>query len=60
MPVVNVKTAGSLSRDQKKKIAEAFTGVLEEVAGKNPKYTYVVFEEIEREDWAIAGKLLDE
>ncbi len=60
MPFVNVKIAGSLSREQKRDIAEKFTSVLEDVAGKKPKYTYVVFEEVDREDWAIAGKLLQE
>ena len=58
MPYVNIKVAGSLTKEQKEKIAEQFTKVLEEVAGKPPRVTYIVIEEVEREDWAVGGKLL--
>jgi len=60
MPYVNLKIAGSLTREQKKKIAQEITDTLERVAHKPKSYTYIVFEEIEMEDWAIAGDLLDE
>lgn len=60
MPYVNLKIAGSLTREQKKKIAQEFTDTLERVAHKPKSYTYIVFEEVEMEDWAIAGDLLDE
>jgi 4-oxalocrotonate tautomerase len=60
MPYVNLKIAGSLTRDQKKKIAQEFTDTLERVAHKPKSYTYIVIEEVEMEDWAIAGDLLDE
>ena len=58
MPYINVKSAGKLSKEQKKKIAEAFTQAMQEVAGKPAQYTYVVFEDIPTESWAIGGKLL--
>jgi len=60
MPYVNVKVAGPLTKEQKSAIAEKITTALEEVAGKNPKSTYVVIEEVSRENWAVAGKLLTE
>ena len=60
MPYVNVKVAGALTKEQKAKIAEGMTKVLEEVAGKPPSLTYVVIDEVEREDWAVGGKLLSE
>ena len=60
MPYVNVKVAGKLSAEQKAEIAERFSEVLEEVAAKPRNYTYIVFEEVAREDWAIGGKLLSE
>ncbi|HZV60907.1 MAG TPA: 4-oxalocrotonate tautomerase family protein [Methylophilaceae bacterium] len=60
MPYVNLKIAGSLTREQKKKIAQEITDTLERVAHKPKSYTYIVFEEVEMEDWAIAGDLLDE
>jgi 4-oxalocrotonate tautomerase len=59
MPVVTIKIAGSLSREQKKKIAEEITDTLERHAEKPRRYTYIAFEELPYENWAIAGELLD-
>jgi 4-oxalocrotonate tautomerase len=58
MPYINVKLAGSLTREQKAKIAEEITDTMERVAHKPKSYTYIVFDEVEMEDWAIAGKPL--
>ncbi len=58
MPFVNVKVAGSLSKDQKKELAERITEALRDVAGKKPESTYIVFDEVERENWAAGGSLL--
>ncbi len=60
MPYVNVKVAGALSDEQKRKISQSFTAILEEVAGKNPKSTYIVFEEVERNNWSVGGELLSD
>jgi len=60
MPYVNIRIAGTLSRDQKRRIAEEITDSLERIAGKPASYTYVAFDELPDENWAIAGKLLDE
>lgn len=58
MPFVNVMVAGPLTKEQKTALAQKITTALEEVAGKDPKTTYVVFEEVDRENWAAGGKLL--
>lgn len=58
MPYVNVKVAGKLTKDQKEKIAQGVTKLLEDVASKTPSTTYVVIEEIERDNWAVGGNLL--
>lgn len=58
MPYVDVKVAGSLTKDQKEKIAAGITKLLEDVAGKPASVTYVVIEEVVRENWAVGGKLL--
>jgi 4-oxalocrotonate tautomerase len=60
MPYVNVKVAGKLSKEQKQKIVEGITKLLEEVAGKPPSATYVVIEEIDRDNWGKGGKLLSD
>ncbi len=60
MPVVSIKLAGKLTRAQKQAIAEEITATLEKHAGKPARYTYIAFEELPDENWAIAGVLLDE
>ena len=60
MPYINVQIAGALTVDQKKKIAQAITMTIEEIANKPAQYTYIVFEEVEHEDWAVGGKLLSD
>lgn len=58
MPYVNIRIAGTLSREQKKQIAEEITDTLERVGNKPKSYTYISFDEISPENWAIAGALL--
>ncbi|HNV88043.1 MAG TPA: 4-oxalocrotonate tautomerase family protein [Methylotenera sp.] len=60
MPYVNIKLAGEVTREQKAKIAKEITETLERVANKPKSYTYITFEEVAYEDWAIGGQLLDE
>ncbi len=58
MPFVNIKLAGEVDKKQKEALAEKVTQVITEVTGKPAQYTYIVIEEVPREDWAIGGKLL--
>ena len=60
MPYVNIRIAGTLSREQKSKIAAEITDTLERIAHKPASYTYITFDEVAEENWAVAGKLLDE
>ena len=60
MPVVTIKLAGTLTREQKQKVAEEITATLARHAAKPASYTYIAFEELPEENWAIAGQLLDE
>ncbi|MEZ0233079.1 MAG: 4-oxalocrotonate tautomerase family protein [Methylophilaceae bacterium] len=59
MPYVSIKVAGSLTREQKAKIAEEVSDTLERIAKKPKSYTYITFEEVAGENWAVEGKLLD-
>ncbi len=58
MPYVNIRIAGVLSREQKKEIASEITDVLERITHKPKSYTYIAFDELPHESWAIGGKLL--
>lgn len=58
MPYVNIRLAGSLSQEQKRQIAKEFTETLERIAHKPKSYTYIAFDELPHENWAIGGELL--
>jgi 4-oxalocrotonate tautomerase len=60
MPYVNIRIVGGLSREQKARIAAEITDTLERIALKPKSYTYITFDEVPHENWAIAGQLLDE
>ena len=59
MPFIEVKVAGSLSKEQKQQIASGITDIMEKVANKPPSATYIVINEVLRENWAKSGQLLD-
>ena len=58
MPYVNIRIAGTLSREQKRQIAAEFTDTLERIARKPASYTYIAFDELLDEIRGIAGRLL--
>lgn len=58
MPYISLRVAGKLSREQKTAIAKEFAETLERVAAKPKDSTYLVFDEVERENWAKGDKLL--
>lgn len=60
MPYVNLKLLGKLSKEQKSKIVAEFSETLERVAGKPSEHTYIVIEEVEKENWGKGGKLFSD
>ncbi len=58
MPYVSLRVAGKLNRAQKKAIAQEFAATLEKIAGKPKDSTYLVIDEVERENWAKGDELL--
>jgi len=59
MPYVNIRVTDTLDREQKAQIAAEITDALERIAHKPKSYTYITFDELPKENWAIAGRLLD-
>ena len=59
MPYINVRVAGQLTREQKEEIVTDITNTMERVAGKPPAATYIVIDEVSRENWAKSGELLE-
>jgi len=61
MPMVNVKiTREGATAEQKSQVIAEMTEVLARVLGKNPATTIVVIEEVETENWGIAGEPVSE
>ena len=58
MPYINLKLVGKLTRDQKTTIAKEFSETLERVAGKPKNQTYLVIDEVDKENWALGDKLI--
>lgn len=57
MPYVNIKvTRESVTPDQKAKLIKGVTDLLVDVLGKNPETTVVVIDEIDTDNWGIAGE----
>ena len=61
MPMVNVKIAREgATAEQKSRVIAEMTEVLARVLGKNPATTIVIIEEVETENWGIAGASVSE
>jgi 4-oxalocrotonate tautomerase len=59
--MVNVKiTREGATAEQKSQVMAEMTEVLARVLGKNPETTIVIVEEVETENWAIAGQPVSE
>ncbi|MCB1935863.1 MAG: 4-oxalocrotonate tautomerase family protein [Nitrosomonas sp.] len=58
MPYIHIRVAGTLNSDQKAQIADEITDTFARVANKSKQYTYITFEEVPHENWAIGGTLL--
>ncbi|MBI5904804.1 MAG: 4-oxalocrotonate tautomerase family protein [Deltaproteobacteria bacterium] len=57
MPFVNVKiTREGATPEKKAEVIRRMTQVLADVLGKNPATTIVVIEEVETDNWGIAGE----
>jgi len=55
MPYVNIRIAGTLTREQKASIAAEITDTLERIAFKPKSYTYIAFDELPDENWGYRG-----
>ena len=61
MPYVNIKiTKEGATTEQKALLMQGVTDLLVRVLNKNPATIFVVIDEIEKEDWGIAGVPVDE
>ena len=61
MPYVNVRiTREGATPDQKARIIAGVTDLLVDVLDKDPTTTFVIIDEVDLEDWGIAGLPVDD
>ena len=61
MPYVNIKiTKEGATAEQKRKLIQETTRMLQEILGKNPQTTVVVIEEVDTDNWGIGGETITE
>ena len=57
MPYVNIKvTKDGVTSEQKAELISGVTNLLKDVLNKNPATTVVVIDEVETDNWGIAGE----
>jgi 4-oxalocrotonate tautomerase len=57
MPYVNIKiTREGTTPEQKAKLIEGATRLLQNVLGKNPATTVVIIDEVDTDNWGIGGE----
>jgi 4-oxalocrotonate tautomerase len=59
MPYVNIKvTKEGVTADQKARLIEGVTALLQEVLDKPPHTVFVVIDEVETDNWGVAGQTI--
>jgi len=59
MPYVNIRVAGTLTKDQKQKISKGVTEVIAKEANKPPETVLIFIDEVAHENIAKCGNLLE-
>jgi 4-oxalocrotonate tautomerase len=59
MPYVNIRiTNEGATAEQKAKLIDGVTRMLQDVLGKNPQTTVVVIDEVPTDNWGIGGETI--
>ncbi|HEX78370.1 MAG TPA: 4-oxalocrotonate tautomerase family protein [Dehalococcoidia bacterium] len=57
MPIVRVEMWTGRTKAQKAELARVITEAMVTIAHTKPESTWVIFQDVPKEDWAIAGEL---
>ncbi|MSQ61346.1 MAG: 4-oxalocrotonate tautomerase [Dehalococcoidia bacterium] len=60
MPIIRVEMWAGRTREQKAELAKAITDAVVNIARTSPESTIVIFDDVQRENWAENGKLSSE
>jgi len=60
MPIVRVEMLVGRPPKVKRALAAELTAVVARHLGNDPAYVYVMFNDVSRGDWAVAGRMFDD
>ena len=60
MPIIRVEMWAGRTQEQKAELAQAITDAVVNIARTSPESTIVIFDDVQRENWAENGKLSSE
>ncbi|WP_457145805.1 tautomerase family protein [Mycobacterium sp. URHB0021] len=60
MPMVRVSWVTGRSAEQKKQLAARITVAVAEIGDVSAKNVWVVFDDVDPQNWAVEGRLVDE
>lgn len=58
MPFLRLAMTPAIGAEQKRELAQEFTNALVRILHKDPEQCHIVFEEVEEDNWALAGELV--
>ena len=58
MPMITIEWLEGRTPEQKRQLSDALTASFVEIAKVAPEQVWIVFKDVKRSDWAMAGKLL--
>ena len=57
MPIITVKMFKGRTKAQKAELARVITEAVVTIAQTKPESTMITFEDVDKENWAVAGEL---
>jgi 4-oxalocrotonate tautomerase len=61
MPYIKIEvTREGVTKEQKQKLIKGVTQLLVDVLNKDPQLTHIVIDEVETDNWGVAGEQLTE
>src|SRR5262249_51467731 len=57
MPIIRVELFAGRTREQKRAFTKAVTDAFIATCGGRPQSVHVIFQDVEKEDWGVAGSL---
>ena len=60
MPIVNIALYAGRTNQQKADLAKAITTAISETAGVPDSATTIIFQDVEKSDWAVGGVMISD